>query len=71
MRRASHCGLGHTAPNHVLQTLEKFPQIYQQRLAQSNYMPAFDLDAALAEARRLSGRDDPAAHIAHKSAAAT
>jgi [NiFe] hydrogenase diaphorase moiety large subunit len=25
MRRASHCGLGHTAPNHVLNTLDKFP----------------------------------------------
>jgi [NiFe] hydrogenase diaphorase moiety large subunit len=63
MRRASHCGLGHTAPNHVLQTLEKFPQLYQSRLANADYTPAFDLDAALAEARRLTGRDDPAAHI--------
>lgn len=64
MRRASHCGLGHTAPNHLLQTLETFPQLYQARLASADYSPAFDLDAALAEARRLTGRDDPAAHIA-------
>ena len=64
MRRASHCGLGHTAPNHLLQTLEKFPWIYQTRLASAEYTPAFDLDAALAEARRLSGRDDPGAHLA-------
>lgn len=64
MRRASHCGLGHTAPNHLLQTLETFPQLYQARLVSADYSPAFDLDAALAEARRLTGRDDPAAHIA-------
>jgi [NiFe] hydrogenase diaphorase moiety large subunit len=63
MRRASHCGLGHTAPNHVLQTLDRFPQIYRQRLKHTDYTPAFDLDAALAEARRLTGRDDRAAHL--------
>ena len=63
MRRASHCGLGHTAPNPVLQTLAKFPQLYQPRLAHQDYTPAFDLDAALAEARRLTGRDDAAAHL--------
>jgi len=63
MRRASHCGLGHTAPNHVLNTLDKFPEIYERRLASPDYTPAFDLDAALAEARRLTGRDDAGAHI--------
>jgi [NiFe] hydrogenase diaphorase moiety large subunit len=63
MRRASHCGLGHTAPNHVLNTLDKFPHIYLDRLRSADYTPAFDLDAALAEARALTGRDDAAAHI--------
>ena len=64
MRRASHCGLGHTAPNHVLNTLDKFPAIYESRLAKRDYTPAFDLDASLAEARRVTGRDDAGAHIA-------
>jgi [NiFe] hydrogenase diaphorase moiety large subunit len=63
MRRASHCGLGHTAPNHVLNTLDKFPHIYMDRLRSAEYTPAFDLDSALAEARALTGRDDAAAHI--------
>ncbi len=63
MRRASHCGLGHTAPNHVLNTLDKFPRIYRRHLISDAYAPAFDLDAALAEARRLTGRDDEAAHL--------
>jgi len=63
MRRASHCGLGHTAPNHVLSTLDKFPGVYQRRLTSQAFTPAFDLDAALAEARALTGRDDAAAHL--------
>lgn len=34
-----------------------------RRLRSTNYEPAFDLDAALGEARRLSRRDDPGAHL--------
>ena len=64
MRRASHCGLGHTAPNHVLNTLDKFPDIYSSRLVSAEYSPAFDLDAALSEARAMTGRDDVGAHLA-------
>jgi [NiFe] hydrogenase diaphorase moiety large subunit len=63
MGMTSHCGLGLTAPNPVLDTLEKFPQIYHQRLRTSEYAPSFDLDAALEEARRLTGRDDAGAHL--------
>ncbi|MDV7399470.1 hypothetical protein RZS08_49110 [Arthrospira platensis SPKY1] len=29
----------------------------------TTFAPAFDLDAALQEARRLTGRDDPEAHL--------
>ena len=64
MRKASHCGLGSTAPNHILNTLDRFPMVYQRRLRSAEYTPSFDLDGALAEARRISGRNDPAAHIA-------
>jgi len=67
MRRASHCGLGHTAANHVLHTLDKFPHIYRDRLISAAYAPSFDLDAALAEARNLTHRDDPAAHLAPRA----
>ncbi len=64
MRRASHCGLGQTAANHVLDTLDKFPRIYRERLRGADYAPSFDLDAALAEARALRKRKDAAAHLA-------
>ncbi|NCC30231.1 MAG: NADP oxidoreductase, partial [Gammaproteobacteria bacterium] len=63
MRQASYCGLGHTAPNHVFNTLDKFPSIYRRRLARASHTPSFDLDAALSEARTLTGRDDVGAHI--------
>lgn len=63
MRDTSHCGLGTTAANPVLETLTKFPEIYQQRLAGGDYGPAFDLDAALEEARAITGRDDAGAHL--------
>ena len=63
MRDASHCGLGSTAPNPVLDTLDAFPGIYQSRLSNSRYEPAFDLDSALREARQISGRAQGAAHV--------
>jgi [NiFe] hydrogenase diaphorase moiety large subunit len=63
MKAASQCGLGVTAPNSVLDTLNKFPYVYERRLSQKNYEPAFDLDAALQEARDITGRDDAGAHI--------
>lgn len=63
MKSASYCGLGATAPNHVLQTLDKFPEVYKRRLASAAYTPSFDLDAALSEARALTGRQDAGAHL--------
>jgi [NiFe] hydrogenase diaphorase moiety large subunit len=63
MRQNSQCGLGTTAPNHVLDTLEKFPDSYRRRLRHSGFEPAFDLDAALDEARAITGRTDAAADI--------
>jgi [NiFe] hydrogenase diaphorase moiety large subunit len=63
MRRASYCGLGTTAPNHVLDTLDKFPDIYRRRLRSADYTPSFDLDAALSEARAITGRNDAGAHL--------
>ena len=67
MKQASHCGLGSTAPNPVLDLLNRFPQRVEEQLAHSGYEPAFDLDAALQEARDISGRDDAGAHIGSAS----
>ena len=67
MKRTSHCGLGSTAPNPVLDLLNRFPQLVEERLAHSGYEPSFDLDAALQEARDITGRNDAGAHIGSDS----
>ena len=63
MQTASHCGLGHTAGNPVLDTLKRFRPAYERRLASLGFRPAFDLDGALAAARQMTGRDDAGAHL--------
>lgn len=63
MQQTSHCGLGQTAANPVLDGLEKFPHIFQSRLRSTSFEPAFDLDASLEEARTITGRSDPGAHL--------
>ncbi|MBA2659367.1 MAG: NAD(P)H-dependent oxidoreductase subunit E [Nitrosospira sp.] len=63
MRTMSHCGLGHTAANPVLDMLDKFPGAYEKKLKNLAFEPAFDLDSALETARKISGRDDPWAHL--------
>lgn len=60
----SHCGLGQTAANPVLTTLERYPELYQSQLKLISYEPGFDLDAALETARRMANRDDAGAHLA-------
>ncbi|TVO70991.1 MAG: NADP oxidoreductase [Sedimenticola selenatireducens] len=63
MQKTSHCGLGQTAANPILDGLGKFPSLFQSRLRATSFEPAFDLDASLEEARLLTGRDDPDAHL--------
>jgi len=63
LQALSHCGLGHSACNPVLDTLAKFRPTYAQRLVHHEYVPAFDLDHALASARQMTGRDDTGAHF--------
>jgi [NiFe] hydrogenase diaphorase moiety large subunit len=63
LQKSAHCGLGHTACNPVLDTLKRFRPSYVRRLGSHTFTPAFDLDGALAAARRATGRDDPGAHL--------
>jgi [NiFe] hydrogenase diaphorase moiety large subunit len=61
----SHCGLGHTACNPVLDTIAKFRPAYEVRMLHREFKPAFDLDWSLQAARQMTGRDDSGAHL-HK-----
>jgi [NiFe] hydrogenase diaphorase moiety large subunit len=63
IKTGSHCGLGQTAGNPVLTTLERYREVYEGRLKAISFEPGFDLDGSLAIARRLSGRDDAMAHL--------
>ncbi len=63
MRKASHCGLGQTAANPILSILVKFPRSYASRLRSTSFEPAFDLNAALQEARDITGREDIGAFL--------
>jgi [NiFe] hydrogenase diaphorase moiety large subunit len=63
MHDTTHCGLGGSACNALHDTIIKFRPAYESRLKSLNFEPAFDLDAELATSRRLTGRNDPAAHL--------
>jgi [NiFe] hydrogenase diaphorase moiety large subunit len=64
IKNNSHCGLGQTAAQPILTTLERFPEAYQQKLKQISFEPGFDLDSALAISRQLTGRTDSLAYLA-------
>lgn len=63
LQAASHCGLGHTACNPIVDTLKRFRPAYERRLQSLEFEPAFDLDGALARARQMTGRTDPGAYL--------
>lgn len=63
VRTTSHCGLGQTAANPILSTLERYPDLYEKRLKAISFEPGFDLDGALAVSRQLTGRSDAHAHL--------
>jgi len=63
LQSMSHCGLGHSACNPVLDTIAKFRPAYERRLQHKEFEPAFDLDRALRKARQMTGRDDAGAHF--------
>ena len=63
VKNYSHCGLGQTAANPILTTLQRYPEIYQKQLKDIGFEPGFDLDASLETARQLANRDDSNAHL--------
>jgi len=49
LKGTSRCGLGTAAPNPILATLDKFPEIYQQKLAEQKgpLLSSFDIEEAM------------------------
>jgi len=62
MHGTTHCGLGGAACNALHDTIIKFRPAYEQRLASLRFEPAFDLDAELEDASRVSGRVTAVTH---------
>jgi [NiFe] hydrogenase diaphorase moiety large subunit len=56
VKTMSRCGLGQTAPNPVLTTLQNFSGLYADRIAAGDYTPAVDIQRALREAAEITGR---------------
>ncbi len=63
LRTSSHCGLGQTATSALHDMMVKFTPIFESRLIEKDFEPAFDLDASLDRAREIAGRDDSSAHL--------
>ena len=63
MKESSHCGLGSTAANPLLDSMRRFPLVYKSRLRSTGFEPSFDVDASLEEARQVTGRTDAGAHL--------
>ncbi|HEB63855.1 MAG TPA: NADP oxidoreductase [Gammaproteobacteria bacterium] len=59
----SHCGLGTSAANPIMDGLKNFPNAFEKRLLNREMEPEFDLDSELSEARLMTNRDDPGAHL--------
>jgi len=68
IKSTSHCGLGQTAANPVLSTLERYPELYEARLKAISFEPGFDLDGELEISRQLTGRNDANAHLQQEEA---
>ncbi|MEA3410909.1 MAG: NAD(P)H-dependent oxidoreductase subunit E [Pseudomonadota bacterium] len=62
LQSASHCGLGTTACNPLLDSIKRFRPAYERRLESLEFEPAFDLNGALERARAMAGRYDVCGH---------
>jgi len=63
MHGATHCGLGAAACNPLRDTIAKFRPAYEKHLKSLHFVPGFDLDAELSQARLATARDDAGAHL--------
>jgi [NiFe] hydrogenase diaphorase moiety large subunit len=56
VKTMSRCGLGQTAGNPVLTTLQNFPQLYRKRITDKEFIPYFDIESAFSEYGEATGR---------------
>jgi [NiFe] hydrogenase diaphorase moiety large subunit len=56
MQKTTKCGLGHTAANPILNTLDNFPHLYDALIPQQTDIRSFDLKAAVQASNLAVGR---------------
>jgi [NiFe] hydrogenase diaphorase moiety large subunit len=56
VKTMSRCGLGQTAANPILTTLQNFPALYKQRITKKDFIPYFDIESAFSEYGAVTGR---------------
>ncbi len=56
MKLANRCGLGQTAANPVLSTIENFRPLYEDLVTDEEFVSTFDLEAAVADSCEYVGR---------------
>ncbi|MCW5202418.1 NAD(P)H-dependent oxidoreductase subunit E [Desulfobulbus sp. US4] len=56
MQKTTKCGLGHTAPNPILNTLDDFPHLYDALIPKQTDIRSFDLEAAVQDSNLAVGR---------------
>ncbi len=52
----SRCGLGQTAANPILTTLQNFQDIYKKRITDKDFIPHFDVETAFSDYYEITGR---------------
>jgi [NiFe] hydrogenase diaphorase moiety large subunit len=61
VKLTSRCGLGQTSPNPIVTSINNFRPAYESMMtkstAEDDFLPSFDINAALAEAKTLTGRE--------------
>ena len=60
MTQASHCGLGQRAAVPILTVYEKFPDTFGRRMADVEYKPAFDVEAAIERSMQIVSEEERA-----------
>ncbi len=60
MTQASHCGLGQRAAVPILTVYEKFPETFGRRMADDEYKPAFDVEAAIERSMQIVSEEEAA-----------
>ncbi|WP_446009737.1 NADH-ubiquinone oxidoreductase-F iron-sulfur binding region domain-containing protein [Candidatus Electrothrix sp.] len=56
MKKTTKCGLGHTAPHPILNTMDNFPHLYEALIPEQSDIRVFDLEASIKAANAAVGR---------------